>query len=265
VRAHRGAELILLAFATVVTAAGCTSAPDASTSTTSPSSAADSTPGATAPTGEPPEEGVGPPPEEEAGPPPEEEGGGPEDPAVGPDTVSVEFAGLPVGGSGATLVEEGWCQVLFWNSAPDGVVLRIERVVIGLTGGSVVDAGCMGAAPCAGWTISSEQSGGCAVLVRPPNVDATEVDVRLDGVVECPDAATCESLSLGSGGFTTFTRPADTTPTPSVPDGSDDGDPSVPGDFDEDSDQTDDSGAAPGDDTDANTGEPPSPGVPGDG
>jgi hypothetical protein len=88
--------------------------------------------------------------------------------------------------------------------------------------------------------------------------------VRLDGVLECPDVATCESISTGSGGFTSITSPVVPDDDPSVPDGSDDGDPSVPGDVDQDSDQADDSGVTGGDDAEPSSAEGPGP-VPGDG
>lgn len=204
VQGHRGTALILLAFAGA-TAVGCTSVPREPTSTSS-SSVADPAPGAGAETAEPPEE--------EAGPSPKEEGGGSESAAPGPDTVSVQFAGLPVGGGAVTLVDDGWCQVLFWGGQlPEEVVLRIERVVVGPGGGAVVNAGCMGAPPCLSQTMSTEQpEQGCAVLVRPPTSDAAKVLVRLDGVLTCPDVATCNSISTGSGGFTSITSPVRTAP-----------------------------------------------------
>jgi hypothetical protein len=189
VRGHRGAALILSAFV-LATVAGCTSAPPGSGS---PSSAEGQAPSASA----------GAPPTEESGPPPEEETGDQEEPATGDsDTVSVEFAGLPIGGGEVTRVDDTWCQVVFWGrQVPAGVVLEIQRVVIGPEGGTVVSSGCMDAAPCRGSTISTQRpEQGCSLRVRPPDPEPDLVTVRVDGVARCPDVATCEPI-VAEGGF----------------------------------------------------------------
>ena len=127
-------------------------------------------------------------------------------------SVSIEIAGLPVG-SGATLFEgDAWCGVFFWGgSLPAGVVLEIsEVVVVGESGGTVLDRGCDGQPPCPGTVISVDTAGqGCGVTVLPPTSDSAEVIVRLDGTLHCPDAGTCDELAATGGSTAQLSRPED--------------------------------------------------------
>lgn len=145
---------------------------------------------------------------EEGGPPPEEETGTAEEPAEGGgDRVSIELAGLPVGGGEVLDVDGTWCQVLFWGSVPAGVWLEIDSVQVGDPGGTLLDSGCDGAPPCAGVTISADEPGGCAVMIRPPSPDIEFVEVRLDGTLSCPDQASCDAIGATDGSWTRITNP----------------------------------------------------------
>ncbi|RYV52731.1 hypothetical protein [Pengzhenrongella frigida] len=191
-REHRRAAL-LLALALAV-GAGC-AGPDSESSSPTTSQAAGSTGGSSS--------------QEESGSASGEETSGTEDPAEGGGGgVSVELAGLPVGGGSTVRVGEAWCQALFWGSElPAGVTLEIDAVQVGEPGGTVQAVGCEDKPPCVGATISEDQRG-CALAVVPPSPEPESVRVRLDGTLRCPDQATCDQVVVVDGASTLILRPS---------------------------------------------------------
>lgn len=165
--------------------------------------------------------------QEESGSSSEEETSGDEEAAEGGGGgVSVELAGLPVGGGSSVQVGEAWCQALFWGSElPAGVTLEIDAVQVGEPGGTVQALGCEDKPPCVGATISEDQRG-CALAVVPPSPEPESVSVRLDGTLRCPDQATCDQVVVVDGASTLILRPStsgteDETGTDDVPSPSD--------------------------------------------
>lgn len=201
---YRSSRALTIAFALMLLA-GCAGSPDPS-----PTEVDGATPEQTENGADPdPAEQPGSGGVEEEGPPPEEESLEPEQPAAGGgEGISIELAGLPVGGGEAIDLDGTWCQVLFWGETlPVGVVLEITAVEVGEPGGTLQGAGCSDAPPCVGVTISSEQQGGCAVTITPPSPDVELVRVRLDGVLRCPDQATCDALGTTGGSWVAVLNP----------------------------------------------------------
>lgn len=124
----------------------------------------------------------------------------PEQPADGSAGVSIELAGLPVGGGGAVPVGDAWCQVLFWGQQlPTGVSLQIDAVTIREQGAQLRSDGCANAPACQGRVIGPEDSQSCAVLVRPPTPDTPFLTGALNGILNCPDQQTCDAVGATDG------------------------------------------------------------------
>lgn len=131
---------------------------------------------------------------------PQEEVDAPEQPSQGSTGVSIELAGLPVGGGGALTVGDAWCQVLAWGKQlPDGVTLEIDAVTFREQDALLHTAGCGQAPACQGIVIGPEDAQTCAVLVRPPTADTPFLTGRLDGILNCPDEQTCEAVGATDG------------------------------------------------------------------
>ena len=139
---------------------------------------------------------------EDSGAAPQTESSGAETAASGGQGgVSVELAGLPVGGGSASDLDGAWCQALFWGGQlPDGVKLTIDAVQVADAGATLQPVGCENVPPCVGASITIGQSG-CAVVLTPPSPEPASVKVRLDGTLTCPDQATCDELTVTGGAW----------------------------------------------------------------
>lgn len=139
---------------------------------------------------------------------PAEETNTSEAPVSGGIGVSIELAGLPVGGGGATPIGDSWCEVLFWpQQLPQGVELVIEAVKIFEEGAELRPNGCEQAPPCVGSVIAASGSRGCAVLVRPPSAQTPSLTLRLDGTLRCPDEEACEAVGATEGAVILIENP----------------------------------------------------------
>lgn len=140
--------------------------------------------------------------------PPVEETDTSESPATGDSGVSIELAGLPVGGGAAKLVGDAWCMVLFWGQQlPPGVELAIDAVAFAEDGAQLRPEGCDEVPACVGTVIVAGGSQGCAVLVEPPAPQQPSLTARLDGTLRCPDQQACDALDATGGSTVLIENP----------------------------------------------------------
>lgn len=140
--------------------------------------------------------------------PPIEETDTSESPATGDSGVSIQLAGLPVGGGAATLVDDAWCMVLYWGQQlPVGVELAVEAVSFAEDGAQLRPEGCDGVPACVGTVIDVGGSQGCAVLVEPPAPQLPSLTARLDGTLWCPEQQSCDSLDTTGGSTVLIENP----------------------------------------------------------
>jgi hypothetical protein len=178
---------LLLAVAAAITAACGSSAEQNVAATEQPALTADSSPTVSTPTPEDPKV--------------------PEGPVSGDGEVSVELAGLPIGGGSASAVGDAWCQLLSWNAElPSDVTISIDAVRLQEQGAQLLTGGCASTPSCVGMVIHAE-SLTCAVLVKPDTPQAPSVTVQLDGTLRCPDEQTCDDLQSTSGGSFNIENP----------------------------------------------------------
>lgn len=230
----RAGPLVLAA--AVLLLPGCDSpnaenASDGTRASSSPAATVDNE--ATSEPGGPAAQPGGPAPEPGGPAPATEDPGSQESPAGGRGGISIELAGLPVGGGGATADGDDWCQVLNWGgSLTPGARLEIERVRLVEGDATLGPGGCHGTPPCAGKVITADGSQSCAVLVRPASPATESARVSLDGTLWCPDRATCDEVGATDGATALITRPADAPSgggTDHTDDGRDDSGPTVTG------------------------------------
>jgi hypothetical protein len=146
------------------------------------------------------------------------DGGGSEGEGESPgnQVPRVPIAGLPIGGTEFTLVDEAWCGEAFVLPTPPA---GVQVTIVEITGidATVVDRTCPGSASCGSSTLD-EQNSACTVAVRPDSATATEVQVVFDAYVTCDTEQTCGDYGdqIGSGATWTLSAP-EGWPLPTTP------------------------------------------------
>lgn len=218
-------QWVAASLAALVLLSGCggpTTAGDGSTTTVPPG-----TTSATVTSGEVPGEVPG----ESFGTPPTEDTGGVEEPEAPPaESVSLDLAGLPVGGFAEPLSGTDRCVHVNWSGPPDipaGVEVRATGVGLRPADSFVVvpDA-CPGATPCLGTGHLMDAALQCVVGVRQvaPTSDGSGALSLTAGTVTCPagGSAACEQFvadvsALGPDEITWSDAEVSPTEEPSEP------------------------------------------------